>query len=381
VSAPDAAGAITTIGFPRQQHEAAEVRDFLPELFAFLAGFPVKVVVETGYGSGLGQTAEAYRAAHPRVEFGTAADCFAADLVVVLRCPPVHQLAVLRRGSALLSMLHFPTRPGRVAFCDEAGVEGFAMDQVVDDLGRRLVEDLDAVARNGVAAGMRALERQWPAFSSPTRAPLRVLLLGAGAVGAQALRWCAQYADPEVRRRLARDRVPGVEVVAIDVELATNAGYFEKTLPTVDLLVDATSRHDAAVPIVRNAWLAALPAHAVIVDLAADPYDVSTTPPRTKAIEGIPHGNLDQHVFEPGDPAWNVVGPTVPHAVQRTTCSCYAWPGIRPLESSRSYGNQLQPVLRALIDRGPRGLSVTGGRMAERAVARASHRVFRKAGV
>lgn len=369
---------IKTIGFPRQQHEAREVRDFTPELFAFLQGFDVQVVAEETYGSGLGLAADAYRAANQRLTFGTAAQCFAADLVVVLRCPPVSQLALLRKGSALLSMLHFPTRPERVAFCEEAGVNGFAMDQVVDDLGRRLIENLDAVARNGVAVGMGALARNWSDFAAPSRGPLRVLVLGAGAVGAHALRWAVQYGDPEVRRLQTSRGVAGVEVIAVDVELTTDVDYVTKTLPTIDLLVDATQRRDTSVPVIRNAWLELMPKHAVIVDLAADPYDASTTPPRTKGVEGIPHGNLDQHVFEPADPAWDKLGPGVPTAARRTACSCYSWPGIRPLESSRSYGNQLQPVLRALIEQSPEGLSVTGGRMAERAVARSSHRAFRK---
>lgn len=363
-----------SIGFPRQRHEAGEVRDFVPELFAFLEAFEVPLVLEEGYGAGLGFEPRHYREVNRFVTFSSAAACLACDLVVVLRCPPIEQLATLRPGAALLSMLHFPTRPERVAFCEEAGIRGFAMDQVVDDLGRRLVENLDAVARNGVAVGMTTLARQWKDFASSARPPLNVLLLGAGAVGGHALRWAVQYGDPALRQRLAGDHVAGVKVTAVDVELATNHTWLTAALLTTDLLVDATQRPDPSKPVVKNEWLDLLPEHAVIVDLAADPYDAATTPPRTKAVEGVPQGNLDQYVFEPADAAWAAV--SAPHEARRTSCSCYSWPGIRPLESSRTYSKQLEPVLRALIEVEPHRLSVLGGRMAERAVARASHRTF-----
>ena len=63
-------------------------------------------------------------------------------------------------------MLHFPTRPARVAMLRELGIEGIALDMIANDEGRRLVENLRSVAWNGVASAFAALERQWPALVS-----------------------------------------------------------------------------------------------------------------------------------------------------------------------------------------------------------------------
>ncbi|MDP1827512.1 MAG: hypothetical protein Q8L48_29850 [Archangium sp.] len=364
-----------SIGFPCARHEAAEVREFKPTLLAFLAQFPLdRVVLEEAYGARLGIAPEAYDAAFPGVSRGTREAAFAQDLVVVLRCPVEADLRRLRRGAVLLSMLHFPTRPGRVALMEELGVTGVALDQIADDLDRRLVENLEAVGTNGIRVGMETLASLWPPFRSPQRGPLRVTVLGAGAVGSWAMRAAVRYGDDEVRAQLREAGVPGVQVTVLDVELTRDAAVLEETLRQTDLLVDATLRAKPSVPVVRNAQLAHLPAHAVIVDLSVDPIDLSRTPPLVKAVEGIPQGNLDRYVFAPGDPAWDALDPREPHAVRRTVVSCYSWPGIRPVECMTVYGKQLEPIVRALLERGPAGLPSTGGAWAERATARGLHR-------
>lgn len=363
-----------TLGFPRHHLERKEVREFLPELFAFLAQFELqRLVLEDGYGAGVGREAAEYVKANPLVSFASGDECWAQELVVVLRCPPHAQLEKLQRGATLLSMLHHPTRPQRVRLLEDLGVTGVAMDQVVDDLGRRLIENLEAVGHNGVRAGFEALAAWWPDFASPTRGPVRVTLLGAGAVGAHAMRAAVRYGDDEVRRRLAGAGAPGVEVTVADVELTRDEAWLRARLAQTDLLVDATQRKDTSRVVVKNAWLEAMPAHAVIVDLAVDPYDLDATPPSVKAVEGIPQGSLDQYVFAPDDPAWEQVDARVPHAHRRAVASCYSWPGIRPAECMHVYGKQLEPVVRALVEKGPRNLSTVGGPWAERATARALH--------
>lgn len=315
----------------------------------------------------------------PSLQRGSRDDAFGQDLVVSLRCPVEADLRKLKRGAVFLSMLHFPSRPGRVALFDQLGVTGVAMDLVVDDLGRRLVENLEAVGRNGVRAGMELLARTWPGFAHPGREPLHVTVLGAGVVGAHAMRAAVAYGDAQQRARLDKAGVAGVIVTVLDVEVTRSAPHLEQVLRTTDLLVDATLRPDTSVPVVKNAQLACLPPHAVLVDLAVDPYDFSVTPWLGKALEGIPQGNLDQHVFLPDDPAWAALDARVPHEVRRGVVSCYSWPGIRPVECMVVYGKQLEPVIRALLERGV-ALPSQGGTWAERATGRGLHHHWRRGG-
>jgi alanine dehydrogenase len=123
-------------------------------------------------------------------------------------------------------------------------------------------------------------------------------------------------------------------------------------LEVTDLLIDATHRIDPTRPIVPNPWIAALPSDAVILDLAVDPYDFTVDPPRTKGVEGVPHGNLDQLVFPVDDPAWDELDHRVDTRQRRLSLSCYAWPGVEPVDCMRVYGRQIEPVLRIAL-RGP----------------------------
>lgn len=351
------------------------MRDFPPSVLEFLAQFDLDaVVLEDGYGGRQGIAPAEY--VHPKLRYGSVAECYAQDLVVTLRCPKPELFRSVKRGGVLLSMLHFPTRPDRVRLCDELGIIGVAMDQVADDLGRRVIENLEAVGFNGVRIAMNRLQSSWPAFASTERGPLQVTVLGGGAVGAHAMRAAVRYGDDAIRRELHARGVPGVEVTTIDFELAQDTDYLRRRLARSDMLVDATQRRDSSQVVVKNEWLALLPAHAVIVDLSVDPYDFTRDPPGLKAVEGIPQGSLDQFVFAPDDPAWDRVDARVPHKERRSVVSCYSWPGIDPAACMRVYGKQIEPVLRALIEKSPDKLAPVGGPWMERATARAMHHQY-----
>ena len=157
-----------TFGFPRMYNEPGERRAFLPPLMGLLAGAGCDVFVETGCGLGMGITDDAYRAQSPKVHVVDEATAYAQDVVVVLRAPE-GRYELVRRGAILISMLHFVTRPERVEMLRGLGIEAIALDMITGDDGRRLVQNLRDVARNGLAAAFDALERRWPPLLTTSR--------------------------------------------------------------------------------------------------------------------------------------------------------------------------------------------------------------------
>lgn len=361
-----------SVGLPRMHKEAGEQRDFLPGLVHALEGLGASdLVLEHGYGEGVDARSDDYLANAERVRFAELDECLTQDVVLVIRCPNQDSLRSMKPGALLVTMLHYPTRPGRNELLQELGIRGVSLDSITDDRGRRIVENMELVGWSGVGAAFRVLADTHAEFATPTREPIRVTCLGSGAVGVAAIHAASRYGDPDVRNELNAAHVPGVEVAVVDHDLTWHERYMLNRLRETDLLIDATHRPDPSVCVVPNPWIAEMPPHAVLVDLAADPYDPDIAPPLVKGIEGIPHGDLDQYVFGPGDPAWNANDDLVDTTHRRTTLSCSAWPGVRPRASMALYGEQLERVMEVILTRPIDGWSRHSPFQRERAVARA----------
>ena len=367
------AGHRVTVGLPRMHREASERRDFLPPLVGLLAANGAEVHVESGIGSGMGYTDYDYGQLSPDVRVVDEDEAYRQDIVVVLRAPE-GKYDRLERGAVLVSMLHFATRPARVRMLSDMGIDALSLDLIRDDDGRRLVENLRSVAWNGIATAFAALERTWPELGGPRHRTVKVLILGAGRVGRHAVGFATKYGDDGRNDAYTRLALPGVEVVTAGRNLTGDPRYLEERLPVTDVLVDATARRDPSRPIIPNGWIGLLPPHAVICDLAVDPYLLDNEPPIVRGIEGIPQGDLDQWEFAPDDPAWDRLPAGIPTSERRTVVSCYSWPGVRPEPCMHVYGSQLAPLLETLVQAGGLdGIRPDGG-YHERALWRGSLR-------
>jgi alanine dehydrogenase len=361
------------IGLPQMYKEPGEKRDFLPTFVAWLDKQGARVVLEHGYGSEMGYTERDYLEAAPNIQFAPHKETYRQDYVLVLRYPTNDEIRLMHPGSCLLCMLHFPTRPQRIALLRSLGLEAVSLDALADDSGRRLIENLRAVGWNGVEAAFKTLQKIYPnpGFMSPARPPVQVTLLGAGAVGTHVVQAAIRYGNESLRKKLVEAGVPGVRVNVLDYDITPYEETMRGILNSTDILVDATQRPDPGIPVIPNDWIAWLPEHAVLLDLSVDPYNCSIEPYYVKGIEGIPQGNLDQYVFSPDDPAFEDVPACIPTSNRRHSVSCYSWPGIYPKSCMEVYGRQLRPIMHVLIEKGGIRSINPKGRYFERAIARA----------
>jgi len=336
-----------SIGLPKMHLEPGEKRAFLPEFVQHLYHYGFEIFIEQGYGEGMGYQAEDYLALAPTVHFTTVAETYEKDIVLILRYPGDEALNAMRPGACLISMLHYPTRPTRVVLLREKGIEAISLDSIKDDVGRRLIENLRAVAWNGVETAFKVLKEYYPppGLEDPNRLPIKVTVLGAGAVGMFAIQAAIRYGNEETWRYMASIGATGVQVTAVDHDLTNHPAITQQILKYTDILVDATQRPDPTMPVVQNEWIGLMRPYAVLLDLSADPYECGAEIRSVKGIEGVPHGNLDQYIFTPEDPAYAAIPPCIPTQERRLAVSCYSWPGIYPKECMDLYGKQLAPLL------------------------------------
>ncbi len=274
-----------TIGFPRMYNEPGERRAFLPPLMGLLAETGVDVYVETGCGAGMGYSDDDYVAQSPRVHIVDEATAYAQDIVVVLRAPE-GATSSLRPGAILFSMLHFTTRPERVEL-----LRTWA--------SRRSRSTWSPVTTD--AAWSRTCARWpatgWPPPSTPwsgagrpsCRTPARRSPSPSSAGRWQdAIEWAAKAGDEARNARSCARACPGSRSWWPSRTWRATRPTSRHRLALTDILVDATARRDTSRPIFPNAWLDLLPEHAIVCDLAVDPYLLDDDPPVVRGIEGIP---------------------------------------------------------------------------------------------
>jgi alanine dehydrogenase len=363
-----------TIGLPRMGKEKGEKRVFLPDFVQWLTTLGAVVYLEEGYGSSGGYDLADYRQGNESVSQASRAAVFQQDVVLVLRAPERPEFDLLRPGSILITMLHYPTRPWRVQRLHDLGIRSISMDSIVDDNNIRLVENMKAVAWNGLEIAFDVLEDRLPDLHRPDGLPVHVLILGTGMVGKHAVDAATKLG--RVERNNAHMAAGGSGAVALTVgrNVTAQPALMQTLMAQADILVDATYRRDSSRPTIPNDWIGWLPDHAVIADLSVDPYLLNDTPPVVRGIEGIPQGNLDKYVFHPDDADWiSTIPDSIPTTHRRTVVSCYSWPGIHPDACMAHYARQLAPFMEILFEKGYDNLSMRG-KYFERALCRATLR-------
>lgn len=361
-----------SIGFPRMKQEPGEKRVFLPEFIQFIASLGVKVYLEEGYGSRTGYTFADYKRASPNVFMCNREQAFQKDVALILRAPRQEDYPLIKSGTVLISMLHYPTRPKRIMRLKELGINAISLDSIVDDKELRMVENMKAVAWNGIEAAFDWLEKDWKGLVRPDKKPINVLILGTGMVGKHAIEAATKLGNLERNTEHIASNGPGAVAVSIGRNIAPNPATMKVLMEQADILVDATQRREPSKPVIPNKWIGWLPKHAVIVDLAVDPYTLDANPPVVRGVEGIPQGSLDQYIFPADDPKWDSLVPeSIPSRHRRTTVTCYSWPGVHPEACMLHYAQQLEPFIEVLFEKGYDGLSLEGTYF-ERALYRAT---------
>lgn len=358
-----------SIGFPKMHKEENEKRDFLPTFFNSLKDYEVDIFLEEGYGERLGYTSDDYLRCNNNIKFESHDNVFKKDLIIVLRCPETEEIYLINEDSVLISMLHYETRETRNALLKERKINCFSMDAMTNDENERILVNYRGTSRAGSRIAFEELKKRTNNFEDINDKIIHVSIIGVGAVAANSAKAFEEFGDKEF---LSGESGRGIIIHMLPRTITQNYSSLKSIIEKTDILVDASKRPDPTKIIVSNELIGYLPEYAVILDLAADPYNDKTEPVQVKGIEGIPTGTLDKFVIETDDIMYDSILKSINGINRRVVVSCNAWPGVDAKECMELYGRQLMPFIDVILSKNIEDLDINSRNMYERSLVRAS---------
>jgi NAD(P) transhydrogenase subunit alpha len=306
------------IGIPRETAPGERRVTATPETVRKLVDLGLAVAVERGAGEGAAIPDAAFAEAGAELVDGAAALYGSAEAVFHAAPPSPEALAAMGPGTVLVGILNPRGAPERVADYAARKVKALALEllpRITRAQGMDVLSSQASVAGYGaVLLAATQYGRLFPMLmtAAGTITPARVLVLGAGVAGLQAIatarRLGAVVSAYDVRPA-AREQVEslGARFLAVaseETEAAETAGGYAKEMSAdyqarqAELLAGEMPRTDvvittAQIPgrpaprLVTTAMVEAMPPGAVVVDLAAETGGNCEV---TRAGETVAHG-------------------------------------------------------------------------------------------
>jgi NAD(P) transhydrogenase subunit alpha len=285
------------VGVPKETAEGERRVALIPPVVESLTGREIDVAVESGAGDGAGHPDPQYSDAGGSV--GSGDDAWAADVVVKVAVPTPGEIGRLRSGQVLIGHLAPLTSGETNRALAEAGVTSFAMEAIPRITRAQSMDALSSQANvAGYAAALLAAREAGSFFpmmttAAGTVAPAKVMVLGAGVAGLQAIatakRLGAVVTGFDIRRA-AWEQIASLGGRPLELDFIPDAedegGYArpltdEENEKVRDALAEAAARQDV---IITTAQIPGRPAPllitadavrsmqpgSVIVDLAGD---------------------------------------------------------------------------------------------------------------
>jgi NAD(P) transhydrogenase subunit alpha len=179
------------IGVPKETAEGERRVALIPDVVASLRKSELDVAIESGAGAESGHPDEQYTEAG--AEVGAADPAWGADMVLHVAVPTAEEIGRLKKGQVLIGHLAPLTSGETTKALAGSGVTSFAMEAIPRITRAQAMDALSSQANvAGYAAALLAAReagRFFPMMTTAagTVAPAKVLVLGAGVAGLQAI--------------------------------------------------------------------------------------------------------------------------------------------------------------------------------------------------
>jgi H+-translocating NAD(P) transhydrogenase subunit alpha len=280
------------LGIPKETADGERRVALVPETLTRLAA-GIDVVVEPGAGAAAAFTDQAYREAGASL-----ADPWDAEVIAKVAAPTAGEAARLHDGQVLIAFLQPLTDSDGVARLVSAGVHGLALESI-PRITR--AQPMDALSSQATVAGYKAaliaadrLPRFMPMLmtAAGTIPPAKVLVLGAGVAGLQAIATARRLGGVVSAfdvRPAVKEQVQSLGATFLDLGVAgeeTEGGYareltpeqqaaqqaqLQERIPQFDAVITTAAIPGRPAPVLISAAAArGMRPGSVIVDLAAE---------------------------------------------------------------------------------------------------------------
>ncbi|MBW7887836.1 MAG: Re/Si-specific NAD(P)(+) transhydrogenase subunit alpha [Bacteroidetes bacterium] len=286
------------ISIPKEEKDELRV-SMIPQNVEKLVKKGAKVTVEAGLGSSIGISDDEYKKAGASVEKNKKLLLSKADIVLKLRKPAVKEIALLKKGSLIVSYLD-PFNEGKLlAALAKQNISAAAMEMIPRSTR---AQKMDALSSQASLAGYAAvilaagsIQKIFPMMMTPagTIQPARVFVIGAGVAGLQAIATAKRLGarvDAFDTRPVAKNDVLSLGAKFVEVDLGetgqTAQGYakalteeqlkkqrevMKQYCAQADVVITTAQVFGRKAPvIVTKEMIDAMKPGSVVVDLAID---------------------------------------------------------------------------------------------------------------
>jgi proton-translocating NAD(P)+ transhydrogenase subunit alpha len=336
------------VGVPKETAPGEHRVALVPDVVAKLAQRGVEVVVEAGAGADALIPDELFEQAGARVT-ADAGEVWGSEVVLKVQPPSAEEIARLKPDALIIGFLAPLSSPDTTRALASANVTALAME-AIPRISR--AQSMDALSSQANVAGYKAallgaedMGRFYPMMmtAAGTIPPAKVLVLGAGVAGLQALatarRLGARTTGYDVRPEVAEQvHSLGAAWLELGVEAVGEGGYArelteEERAQQQQALTDAIKGFDV---VITTALVPGRPAPKLVT---------------TEAIEGMKPGSVivdlagetggNSELTEPGETV-------VRHGVK--IASPLNLPASMPEHASALYARNVQALLELLVD-------------------------------
>ena len=238
------------------------------------------ITVQSGGGTAIGFTDEAYQAAGASIVDSAELIFRNSDMIVKVKEPQAHECAMLQPGQLLFTYLHLAPDPNQAKALLRSGASCIAYETVTADNGSLpLLAPMSEVAgRLSIQAGAYHLQMLQGGSGTlmggvPGVAPARVLIIGGGVVGLNAAKMAVGMGASVVLVDRSLDRLRALDDIfngRVQTLYSTQA-VVEAEAKQADLIIGAVLIPGASAPkLISRELVGQLRAGTVMVDVAID---------------------------------------------------------------------------------------------------------------